>query len=117
MGRQRFRRGSASAYVAGTENFRGRACCLARVYASTSVQMRGGKIDLDRFNEPGQRELLARAVFTVDRDAAGSVARDSAARGGGVDLDASLRFVRASLADAADRRRRVAEQEKRFGLV
>lgn len=86
-------------------------------YASTSVQVRGGKIDLDRLNEPGQRELLARAVFTVDRDAAGSVARDSAARGGGVDLDASLRFIRASLADAADRRRRVAEQEKRFGLV
>lgn len=73
-------------------------------YSETSVMVRGGTIDLDRLNEPKQRELLARALFTLDSDVRESVAR------GVVDPDDGLRAVRGMLLDAAARRVQVSRQ-------
>jgi HK97 family phage prohead protease len=125
-------------------------------YEKTSIMVRGGTLDLDRLDDPGQRELLARAIFTMD-GAAHEHAVDAAARGEDVGLDESLRLirgmllnsaerrqrklsagavdmsdsdargsrdidvsaqqVRAMLSDAASRKQRVAEQDRRFGAV
>lgn len=64
-------------------------------YEETSIAVRQGHIDLDRLQEPEQRKLLARAVFTMD----------TAARGA-ADLDEGLRAVRHILLDVASRRER-----------
>lgn len=71
-------------------------------YLQTSISVRQGTIDLDRLQEPEQRKLLARAIFTLDDDA----------RRGAVGIDDGLRAVRSMLLDAATRRVRVANQPK-----
>ena len=80
-------------------------------YTASSIQIRDGRIDLNRLDEPEQRQLLARAIYTLDGDVQKSVAR------GGPGLDESARLIRAMLQDVQARRRRVTEQEQRFGLV
>jgi uncharacterized protein len=68
-------------------------------YTDTSVTVRQGTIDLDRLQEPEQRNLLARAIFTADSDARGVP-----------DLDDGLRTIRGMLLDVAARRVRVARE-------
>ena len=69
-------------------------------YASTSIAVREGKIQLDRLkHDPKERERLARALFTVDSDA-----REGAVRGNRVVVDESLKLIRGMLHNAAERR-------------
>ncbi len=82
--------------------------CFA-AYTATSITVRDGKIDLRRLNEPGQRNLLARALFTLDSDERMRAA-GAGVRGGDAGLDESLRAIRAMLLSMAERRLRVAGQ-------
>jgi phage head maturation protease len=72
-------------------------------YEATSVGVREGKIDLGRLQEPEQRKLLARALYTVD----------TAARGDR-EIDVGLREVRGMLTDIAARRERVSRMPAGF---
>ncbi len=80
-------------------------------YTASSIQIRDGRIDLYRLAEPSSANCW-RGRFTR-----WTAMCRKAWRAAAPGLDESARLIRAMLQDVQARRRRVTEQEQRFGLV